>query len=147
MEEQKAIDPLNFAWLLAHYRNRAKLSQSDLARECEFDHSYISRLESEHRLPSQKAVRRICIALNLNPQEQIRLLASAGFIVQGATPVSRQILQDIDALLEHPDLDPLMKKVVLDQLNSIGWWLRLGSGLESKVASPDFVKETEDVRS
>ncbi len=61
-------------------REVRRVSQSKLAERAEFDHSYVSRLESGARMPTREAVERLAVALDLGQQEQDALLAAAGFL-------------------------------------------------------------------
>lgn len=70
---------MNFGTELKALREKARISQSKLAKLCEFDHSYISRLESGARYPTRYAVERISTALELTERDSSALLASAGF--------------------------------------------------------------------
>ena len=68
-----------FAQVLAELRMMRGLSQSRLAHEAGFDHSYISRLEAGKREPSRDTVMALAEVLNLRPVELDRLLIAAGF--------------------------------------------------------------------
>lgn len=59
---------------------RGRVSQSNLAVRADFDHSYVSRLESGARMPTKEAVDRLADALALSDGERDELLASAGFL-------------------------------------------------------------------
>ena len=69
-----------FGVLLKGLREGRRVSQSKLAERAEFDHSYVSRLESGARMPTREAVERLAVALDLSPGEQDSLLAAAGFL-------------------------------------------------------------------
>lgn len=56
------------------------LSQRRLAEAADFDHSYISRLESGARMPTADAVERIATALGLNERQRDKLKMAAGFM-------------------------------------------------------------------
>lgn len=68
-----------FAQVLAELRTMRGLSQSRLAHEAGFDHSYISRLEAGKREPSRETVLALAEVLTLRPVELDRLLIAAGF--------------------------------------------------------------------
>ncbi len=68
-----------FAQVLAELRTMRGLSQSRLAHEAGFDHSYISRLEAGKREPSRDTVMALAEVLTLRPVELDRLLIAAGF--------------------------------------------------------------------
>lgn len=69
-----------FGVLLKGFREARRVSQSKLAERAEFDHSYVSRLESGSRTPTREAVERLAVALELTQGEQDGLLAAAGFL-------------------------------------------------------------------
>ena len=71
---------VDFGSLLKGYREGRRVSQSKLAERAEFDHSYVSRLESGSRTPTREAVERLAGALDLLQGEQDALLAAAGFL-------------------------------------------------------------------
>lgn len=68
-----------FPLLLREYRDRSRLSQARLAEAAGFDHSYVSRLESGVRAPSQATVLKLVDALRLDAADRDALLAAAGF--------------------------------------------------------------------
>jgi transcriptional regulator with XRE-family HTH domain len=70
---------MTFAELLGELRSRRGLSQSRLAHEAGFDHSYISRLEAGKREPSRETVQMLAQVLQLDPAALDRLLVAAGF--------------------------------------------------------------------
>jgi transcriptional regulator with XRE-family HTH domain len=69
----------HFAALLREYRDRLRLSQGRLAEACDFDHSYISRLETATRRPSRVALEKIVSALGLSDSDRDALYLAAGF--------------------------------------------------------------------
>lgn len=71
--------PETFAQVLAALRTARGLSQSRLAHEAGFDHSYISRLEAGKREPSRETVTALAEVLTLGHAELDRLLIAAGF--------------------------------------------------------------------
>lgn len=71
---------MTFGTLLKGYREGRRVSQSKLAERADFDHSYVSRLESASRMPTREAVDRLAEALGLLEGERDALLASAGFL-------------------------------------------------------------------
>ncbi len=68
-----------FAGLLREVREDKGLSQSRLAARAGYDHSYVSRLESDSRSPTRDAVIHLCEALGSTDFERDELLQSAGF--------------------------------------------------------------------
>jgi transcriptional regulator with XRE-family HTH domain len=71
---------VEFGVLLKGLRETRRVSQSKLAERAEFDHSYVSRLESGARTPTREAVERLAGALELSQFDQDSLLAAAGFL-------------------------------------------------------------------
>ena len=69
----------SFGQVLAEMRARYGASQSRLAHEAGFDHSYISRLEAGKREPSRDTVLAIAEVLEAPQLELDRLLIAAGF--------------------------------------------------------------------
>lgn len=69
-----------FGVLLKRVREAQRVSQSKLAERAEFDHSYVSRLESGARMPTREAVERLAGAMELPSNQQDALLAAAGFL-------------------------------------------------------------------
>jgi transcriptional regulator with XRE-family HTH domain len=82
-----------FSELLKHYRELHGISQSKLGELAGLDHSYISKLESNHRNPDRSAVDKVARALNLSEVSTDKLLAGAGFLPRNA-----------NNLLETPEL-------------------------------------------
>jgi len=70
----------DFGTLLKKLREQHGVSQSKLAERADFDHSYVSRLESGARMPTREAVDRLGQAMSLEQPQQDSLLASAGFL-------------------------------------------------------------------
>ena len=56
MDIRDGLMDLGFAQLLKQYRETTRISRSRLAESSGFDHSYVSRLESGHRMPTRDAV-------------------------------------------------------------------------------------------
>lgn len=101
-----------FGVLLKRFREARRVSQSKLAERADFDHSYVSRLESGARMPTRDAVERLGRALGLAQSEQDPLLASAGFLPRDVAsllsdePVLGEVLdllQDEDVPIEYRD--------------------------------------------
>ena len=91
---------VEFGMQLKGLREARRVSQSKLAERAEFDHSYVSRLESGARMPTRDAVERLASALLLSESEEDALLASAGFLPRDVT----SLLSDEPALGEVLDL-------------------------------------------
>ena len=71
---------VNFATALRQAREAAGLSQSRLAARAGYDHSYVSRLESDSRAPTRDAVLSLGNAMGLADVDRDYLLAAAGFL-------------------------------------------------------------------
>lgn len=76
---------MEFGSLLKTLRERHGVSQSKLAERADFDHSYVSRLESGARMPTREAVDRLGTAMALDQGALDALLASAGFLPRDVT--------------------------------------------------------------
>lgn len=70
----------SFATALRQAREAAGLSQSRLAARAGYDHSYVSRLESDSRAPTREAVLSLSDAMGLPDMDRDGLLAAAGFL-------------------------------------------------------------------
>ena len=71
---------VNFATALRQAREGAGLSQSRLAARAGYDHSYVSRLESDSRAPTRDAVLSLGNAMGVADVDRDYLLAAAGFL-------------------------------------------------------------------
>ncbi len=91
---------VEFGVQLKAQREARRVSQSKLAERADFDHSYVSRLESGARMPTRDAVERLAGALLLSQPEEDGLLAAAGFLPRDIT----SLLSDEPALGEVLDL-------------------------------------------
>ena len=89
-----------FGLLLKRCREAQSVSQSKLAERADFDHSYVSRLESGARMPTRDAVERLATALSLSQTEEDGLLAAAGFLPRDVS----SLLSDEPVLGEVLDL-------------------------------------------
>lgn len=89
-----------FGELLAAYRTRMRpsLSQSRLAERADYDHSYISRLEAGHRVPTRDAVLQLGGALECSAQELDALLLSAGYAPESQRQLIVTVLREPCAL-------------------------------------------------
>lgn len=95
------IDPASFAAHLIRFRkaHQPYLSQSQLGNRIGADHSYISRLEGDNRMPSREMVDKIAKALELDDDDKVRLLESAGFIDRELSSIHDPMLLQIDQAL------------------------------------------------
>ena len=69
-----------FAVVLAELRVARGLSQSRLAHEAGYDHSFVCRLEHGKRDPSRETVLALAEILKATDAERDRLLVSSGFL-------------------------------------------------------------------
>ena len=90
----------DFGGLLKALREARRISQSKLAERADFDHSYVSRLESGARMPTREAVERLASALSLAQVEEDGLLAAAGYLPRDVS----SLLSDEPVLGEVLDL-------------------------------------------
>ncbi|MFT4039667.1 MAG: helix-turn-helix transcriptional regulator [Thermomicrobiales bacterium] len=90
----------DFGGLLKSMREARRISQSKLAERADFDHSYVSRLESGARMPTRDAVERLGTAMTLSQTEEDSLLAAAGFLPRDVS----SLLSDEPVLGEVLDL-------------------------------------------
>ncbi len=97
---------IEFGVLLKRYREGHGVSQSKLAERAEFDHSYVSRLESGARMPTRDAVERLGQAMGLDETEADALLAAAGFLPRDVTSLlsSEPVIGEVLELLQDEDV-------------------------------------------
>lgn len=72
--------------LLASLRQKANLTQMELARQANVSRSMIAQLESGERRPSQKLVRTLCRVLDVSLEEERQLLLAYEMTPSGQTP-------------------------------------------------------------
>lgn len=98
------VEPQGFGVVLRPMREHRHLSQSKLAELADFDHSYVSRLESGARMPTVDAVERFTRALELSEREADQLRAAAGFLPSGAMLCRYPLVSQLDsAIADAPD--------------------------------------------
>lgn len=90
----------DFGGMLKAMRETRRISQSKLAERADFDHSYVSRLESGARMPTREAVERLAAAMTMGQAEEDTLLAAAGFLPRDVS----SLLSDEPVLGEVLDL-------------------------------------------
>jgi transcriptional regulator with XRE-family HTH domain len=93
----------DFGGLLKTMREGRRVSQSKLAERADFDHSYVSRLESGARMPTRDAVERLATALSLSQTEEDGLLAAAGFLPRDVSSLlsGEPVLGEVLDLLQN----------------------------------------------
>jgi transcriptional regulator with XRE-family HTH domain len=91
-----------FGALLKSLREKRGVSQSKLAERAEFDHSYVSRLESGARMPTREAVDRLGEAMSLEQATLDSLLAAAGFLPRDVSSLlsSEPVIGEVLDLLQ-----------------------------------------------
>lgn len=92
----------DFGALLKSLREKRAVSQSKLAEKADFDHSYVSRLESGARMPTREAVDRLGMALSLEQPQLDSLLAAAGFLPRDVSSLlsSEPVIGEVLDLLQ-----------------------------------------------
>jgi transcriptional regulator with XRE-family HTH domain len=118
MAELDASKP-RFGRILARHRHRLGMSQPELARRIDCDHSFISRLERGEREPSRSMLMRMAELFRLGEKENSELFSAAGFLPPGRVIVSLPVLVEIEDALNNPDISPEFKLVVRMQLSAI----------------------------
>jgi transcriptional regulator with XRE-family HTH domain len=102
-------------------RERRGVSQSKLAERAEFDHSYVSRLESGVRMPAREAVERFGRALDCDAAELDRLLAAAGFLPGDVTSLlsSEPVIGEVLTLLQDETVPAEYRESVRGMLRCV----------------------------
>src|SRR6266567_7101280 len=72
--------------LLASLRQKANMTQAELAKRAEVSRSMIAQLESGERRPSQKLVRTLCRAMNVSLEDERQVLLAYEIAPSGHTP-------------------------------------------------------------
>ncbi len=129
MDIRDGLLDLGFAQLLKQYRETARISQSRLAESSGFDHSYVSRLESGHRMPTRDAVVKFAEALGLSPSDRDNLLAAAGFMPQRVESLLAEepILTEVFRLLQSRDVPEAVRHDVRQMLQLVVRQARLAA--------------------
>lgn len=125
---------LVFSRLLKQYRESARVSQSRLAELADFDHSYVSRLESGSRMPTREAVGKLADALALETGERDMLLAAAGFMPQRVESLlaGEPVLTDVLHLLQNAEVPEQVRDDVRAMLHLVVKQARLAAGCKSR---------------
>lgn len=119
---------MEFGSLLKALRERHGVSQSKLAERADFDHSYVSRLESGARMPTREAVDRLGTAMGLDQSALDALLASAGFLPKDVSSLLSnepalgevlEMLQDETVPLEYRENMRTMLRLMVQQARHI----------------------------
>lgn len=116
------------ATVIKEFREANKLSQVQLAIAADFDHSYISRLESGSRIPTRDALGRISRALHLTRKEDQRLMHAAGYLSHYESGEQRELfdlLEDKRISSEIRDAAKMLLAALLSLLRSDATTLRV----------------------
>jgi transcriptional regulator with XRE-family HTH domain len=126
---------LDFGIMLKRYRERYGVSQSKLAERAEFDHSYVSRLESGARMPTREAVDRLGQAMKLTHAELDSLLASAGFLPRDVTSLlsSEPVIGEVLVLLQDDTVPPEYRENMRQVLRLLAEQARMSSRQQVQV--------------
>jgi transcriptional regulator with XRE-family HTH domain len=126
MMHQISVD---FGVLLKRFREGRSVSQSKLAERAEFDHSYVSRLESGARMPTRDAVDRLGHAMGLDQPELDTLLAAAGFLPRDVSSLfaSEPILGEVLELLQDEAVPPEYRENMRQLLRLLAQQARFAS--------------------
>lgn len=125
----------SFAQELRQAREAAGLSQSRLAARAGYDHSYVSRLESDSRSPTRDAVLSLAAAMRCDEVETDRLLASAGFLPLDVANLFQPELVLVDAYKTLTD--PAVPADVREDMRSaIAMAVRQGERAMGKEVAP-----------
>lgn len=127
-----------FARLLKQFREERGVSQSRLAEYSQFDHSYVSRLESGNRAPTREAVSKLADALKLDAGQRDSLLAAAGFMPQRVESLfaDEPVLSDVFSLLHNDDIPEPVRTNVRQMLKVMVQQARLASQGDEPPAGP-----------
>ncbi len=129
-----------FGGLLRTLRERQGVSQSKLAERADFDHSYVSRLESGARMPARDAVDRLGEALALERPQMDSLLAAAGFLPRDVTSLlsNEPVIGEVLDLLQDEAVPTEYRDKMREQLRLLAWQARFaihGSGIAAVAAA------------
>jgi non-specific serine/threonine protein kinase len=115
-----ASDGASFGELLKTYRERARLSQSELAARAGLSRRGISDLErGERRAPQRETTRRLIEALELSDQQQSRFVMAAREGHFQAPPVSRLPLALTTFIGREHELDDVLKLLQTTRLLTV----------------------------
>jgi transcriptional regulator with XRE-family HTH domain len=127
-----------FARLLKQFREEQGISQSRLAEASQFDHSYVSRLESGNRAPTREAVSKLADALRLDASQRDSLLAAAGFMPQRVESLfaDEPVLSDVFSLLHNDEVPEPVRMNVRQMLRVMVQQARLASQSDQPPSGP-----------
>jgi len=115
-------DAESFGGLLRTYRERARLSQSALARRAGLDPSFVNRLESGQRSAERSVAEKLVAALELTSAETDRLLAAGGHLpaLFARVSLSDPTLQLVVQILSDERLSPADRDEFREVIRLIG---------------------------
>lgn len=111
-----------FGATLAAIRRSRRLSQANLARDAQVDHSTISRLECGSRVPSRAMVLALVDALQATDTERNLLLSAAGFACD--LPIADPLVAELGAMLRDPALPDLARHYLRASVEAALWLAR-----------------------
>lgn len=97
--------------LLAQLRQKAALSQTDLASRAGISRSMVAQIETGERKPSRKMLQALCQAVNTSDQEADRLFTAFDFIPAGQTPEQVAALLRADKNLSSEQVERIVSLV------------------------------------
>lgn len=128
------MDGDNFGAVLRSLRERARLSQSAVARRAGLDPSFVNRLESGQRNAERSIAERLAVALDLESADADRLLAAGGHlpILFARVGLRDPTLQTVVRILGDERLSPNERDDFREIIRLIGerWLRRVDAGPE-----------------
>lgn len=109
MADPKVIT--NGGELLASLRQKAGLTQKELAEKAEISRSMVAQLEIGERRPSQKLIRELCRAMGASVEDEHQLLLAYDFSPSGETPEQIKALLRADKNLNPDQVDRIANLV------------------------------------
>lgn len=97
--------------LLASLRQKANMTQLELAKEAGVSRSMIAQLENGERRPSQKLVRALCHAMNVSVEDERQLLLAYDMAPSGQTPEQIAAFLRADKNLTHEQAEQIAELV------------------------------------
>lgn len=135
-------DGNSFGTVLRAYRQRARLSQSEVARRAGLDPSFVNRLESGQRSAERPIAERLANALGIDPAETDRLLAAGGHLPRLFDRVGLQdpTLQIVVQILGDESLPTEERDDFREVIRLIGerWLRRREVGLRAEDGAADY---------
>ena len=126
-----------FGTLLKQLREQVGVSQSKLAERADFDHSYVSRLESGARMPTRDAVDRLGEAMGLDLNARDALLAAAGFLPKDVSSLlsSEPVIGEVLDLLQDEAVPTEYRENMRQVLKLLAAQVRFAVGAKTTVIS------------